>query len=70
MNLLHFSYLLVYCFSLACSRAVCPVALVIILVENILAALFSGYGRVVFPGTVLIFLILFFLFDKCYIICR
>jgi len=56
MNLLHFSYLLVYRFSLACCRAVCFVALVIILVENILAALFSGYGGVVFLDIVLIFL--------------
>ena len=37
---MHFSYLLVSRFSLACCRAVCFFALVKILVENILGGLF------------------------------
>jgi hypothetical protein len=44
---LHSPYLLVYRFSLACCGAVCFLALVEILVEDIMVILFLGCGRVV-----------------------
>jgi hypothetical protein len=59
----------VYRFSLAWCRAVCLVALVIILVEDILVVLVFGHGWVVFLARIN-FVTLFFFGKRYFIICR